>query len=201
MVDSNTVLWGQTIIYTSYCLAIIAIVAWFAHRVTRPVEEPPVVKPKVFYSFVGFLVVLGVSLHLITYTTIPWVKDDLHGTEVAADRTFAITVADHEFQLPADRIDVPCEELVQFSLTTEDLTYGFGLFRSNDSMVTQMQVVPGHANDLVWTFEKNGLYSIRSTEYSGPEGHEMVVENAVSVTGCDEDDDATDQLAADGGAR
>lgn len=201
MVDSNTVLWGQTLMYTAYCLAIIAVIGWFALRVTRPVDQAPPVNPKLFYSFVAFLVVLGVSLHLITYNTIPWVKDDLHATPVAADHTFALTVADHEFRLPSERLDVPCGELVEFSVTSEDLTYGFGLFRSNDSMVTQMQVVPGHANDLVWTFEKNGLYSIRSTEYSGPKGFEMVVPNAVSVTGCDEDDPATDQLAVQGAAR
>lgn len=201
MVDSNTVLWGQTLIYTSYCLAIIAIIAWFAHRVTRPVDQAPAIKPKVFYSFVAFLVVLGVSLHLVTYTTIPWVKDDLHATAVPADRTFAITVADHEFDLPSSPIEVPCGELVKFSVVSDDLTYGFGLFRTNNSMVTQMQVVPGHANDLVWTFEKNGLYSIRSTEYSGPEGFEMVLADAVAVTGCTEDDEATDQPEARGATR
>lgn len=59
-------------------------------------------------------------------------------------------------------------------MTSSDLTYGFALFRDNHSMVTQMQVVPGHENNLLWTFEENGTYSIRSTEYSGPAGDGMV---------------------------
>jgi cytochrome c oxidase subunit 2 len=51
-------------------------------------------------------------------------------------------------------------------------------------MVMQMQVVPGHRNDLLWEFDVNDTYSIRSTEYSGPEGFQMIVEDAVTVVGC-----------------
>jgi cytochrome c oxidase subunit 2 len=36
-------------------------------------------------------------------------------------------------------------------------------------------------NDILWQFDKPGVYSIRSTEYSGPKGAQMIVENAVEV--------------------
>lgn len=183
MVESTTVLWGQTIIYTAYTLAIMATVGWFALKITRPAGQSPV-KPAVFYAFVGFLVVTGVSLHLITYNTIPWVKDDLHAGDAQPAATFEITVADHEFTLPSPQLAVPCGELVKFAVTSEDLTYGFGLFREDNSMVTQMQVVPGHPNELLWTFTSDAVYSIRSTEYSGPEGYQMIVPDAVVVSGC-----------------
>jgi cytochrome c oxidase subunit 2 len=183
-VDSHTVLWGQTIMYTAYCLAIISVMAWFAVRITKP-RSSREITPRVFYVWVGFLVILGVSLHLFTYNTIPWVKDDLHGSKnfVAA---YDISVGDHKFAWGEGnpQLQVPCGKLVKFSVTSTDLTYGFGLFRSDNSMVMQMQVVPGHANDLVWTFEKDGVYSIRSTEYSGPLGYQMVEKDAVKVTGC-----------------
>ena len=68
MVDSSVVLWGQTLAYTLYCLAMILLVGWFAYRVTRGGESTGI-KPIYFYSFVGFLTVLGVSLHIITYNT------------------------------------------------------------------------------------------------------------------------------------
>jgi cytochrome c oxidase subunit 2 len=51
-------------------------------------------------------------------------------------------------------------------------------------MVFQMQVLPGHLNDLLWVFDRAGVYSIRSTEYSGPAGIGMIVPDAVVVT-CD----------------
>lgn len=184
MVDSSVVLWGQTLAYTLYCLAMILVMAWFSYRVTRGGDSAPV-KPTVFYSFVGFLTVLGVSLHIITYNTIPWSEMDLNRGDYTAARTFAITVADHQFNLPADRLLIQCGETVLFDVTSSDLTYGFGLFRADHSMVFQMQVVPGHRNDILWKFEKEGVYSIRSTEYSGPRGARMIVEDAVEVGRCE----------------
>ncbi|HKJ01336.1 MAG TPA: hypothetical protein VJ997_02745 [Longimicrobiales bacterium] len=184
MVDSSVVLWGQTLAYTLYCLAMILLMAWFGYGVTRG-GDSPAVKPVVFYSFVGFLTVLGVSLHLITYNTIPWAEMDLNRGDYTPDRTFSITVADHQFHLPSDRLLVRCGDTVLFDVTSSDLTYGFGLFRSDQSMVFQMQVVPGHRNDILWTFEEEGTYSIRSTEYSGPRGVRMIVDDAVEVGSCE----------------
>lgn len=34
VIDSLVVLWGQTIMYTAYCLAIISLIAWFARAIT-----------------------------------------------------------------------------------------------------------------------------------------------------------------------
>jgi cytochrome c oxidase subunit 2 len=76
MVDSTIVLKGQTIAYTLYCIVIILLMVWFSLRVTR--GESKSIKPALFYSWVGFLVILGVSLHIISYNTIPWAPIDLH---------------------------------------------------------------------------------------------------------------------------
>ncbi len=195
MVDSNTVLWGQTIIYSCYCLAILAVIGWFTMRITRPATAQPAVKNGLFYAFVAFLTITGVSLHIVTFHTIPWVPDDLNAREVGKNApTYEFSIAKHVYHykgqpMPAvvpdgQQINVPCDTLVKFAVTTEDTTYGFGLFRANNSMLMQMQVVPGHPNELVWTFRKNGIYTIRSTEYSGPRGNNLMVKNAIAVTGC-----------------
>ncbi len=184
MVDSSMVLAGQTAAYTFYVLAIIATMGWFAYKVTRG-GESSAVKPVYFYSFVGFLIVLGVSLHLITYHTIPWKPLDMNRSSIPADRVFEIRVAAHRFTLPAPQLTIHCGEKALFIVTSDDLTYGFGLFREDNSMLFQMQVVPGHKNDILWQFDRPGVYSIRSTEYSGPAGLNMTVEDSVVVT-CDD---------------
>jgi len=183
MVDSTTVLWGQTLAYTFYVLAIMAVMGWFALRITQQ-GPTPTVKPGLFYAFVAFLVVLGVSLHFITYYTIPWKPMDMNRAEITPDKVFDIGVADHKFEMPAERLQVACNDKVLFNVTSRDLTYGFGLFRSDHSMLFQMQVVPGHVNDILWQFDRPGVYTIRSTEYSGPAGVDMVVKDAVVVS-CD----------------
>jgi cytochrome c oxidase subunit II len=181
MVDSSTVLHGQTFAYTFYCLAIILLMAWFGYKITRKGKDSAI-KNTLFYSFVGFLVVLGVSLHIATYNTIPWAPLDLNRANIKADREFAITVENHHFILPREKMDIRCHEKVLFKVISNDLTYGFGLFRKDNSMVFQMQVVPGHMNDILWQFDREGVYTIRSTEYSGPEGVSMIVKDAVTVS-------------------
>ncbi|NWF88077.1 MAG: cytochrome C oxidase subunit II [Ignavibacteriaceae bacterium] len=180
MVDSNTVLTGQTFAYTFYVLAIMLLMAWFAYKVTKN-EKSKEIKPVLFYSLVGFLVLLGVSLHIITHETIPWKPLDLNRSDIKADKTFNITVSNHKFNLPQEKMVVKVNDKVSFNVTSEDLTYGFGLFREDNTMVFQMQVLPGHNNDILWQFDRPGVYSIRSTEYSGPKGISMIEKNVVEV--------------------
>lgn len=186
MVDSSTVLWGQAIAYTIYVLGAVLLVGWFAYRVTRP-RSGGGVPPPLFWAFFALLIVSGVSLHIVSYNTIPWTPLDVHRHRTEADRTFTIEIEDHEFRLPALPMEIDCRDQVLFEVTSRDLTYGFGLFRPDHSMLFQMQVLPGHTNDVLWEFEKNGTYTVRSTEYSGPEGYRMIVEDAVVVTGCAEE--------------
>jgi cytochrome c oxidase subunit 2 len=181
MVDSTDVLNGQTLAYTLYCIAIIMLIGWFGFKITRPGSKGKV-KDGLFYAFVSMLVILGVSLHIVTYNTIPWASTDLNRSEIKADKVFDISVEKHHFSLPQEKMSVKCNEKVLFKVTSNDLTYGFGLFRADNSMVFQMQVVPGHTNDILWQFDRAGVYSIRSTEYSGPEGVNMIEKDVVVVS-------------------
>lgn len=183
MVDSSIVLNGQTFAYTFYAVAIILVMAWFGFRITKAGAGNNI-SLVLFYSFVGFLVILGVSLHIITYNTIPWASMDINRDQIVPEKVFNIEVEDHQFKLPAEKLLIDCHDKVLFDVTSNDLTYGFGLFREDNSMLFQMQVVPGHRNDILWQFDKPGVYSIRSTEYSGPAGIDMTLKNVVLVSEC-----------------
>ena len=184
MIDSTVVLNGQTLAYTFYCLAILLVMGWFGYKITRPGKENKIANA-LFYSFTAMLVVLGVSLHIVTFNTIPWAPMDLNRSEIKADKVFDISIEKHKFTLPEQTLKINCNEKVLFSVLSHDLTYGFGLFRQDNSMVFQMQVVPGHPNDILWQFDKPGVYTIRSTEYSGPAGVDITLKDAVIVT-CNE---------------
>lgn len=180
MVDSQVVLNGQTIAYTCYAIAIILLMLGFGYKITKPGGTNKV-SSTLFYSFVVLLIVLGVSLHIVTYNTIPWASMDLNRKEIKADKVFEISVENHQFKLPAEKLLIRVNEKAMFNVTSKDLTYGFGLFRKDNSMVFQMQVLPGHLNDILWQFDKPGVYSIRSTEYSGPKGAQMILKDVVEV--------------------
>ncbi len=181
MVDSSIVLNGQAIAYTMYAIVIILLMAWFGYNITRP-GKAGVLSKRLFTILVIFLTVLGVSLHVATSMTIPWVPVDLNRSNIKPDKVFEISVANHQFKLPDKTLKAKVGTFVLFDVTSEDLTYGFGIFRQDNTMVCQMQVVPGHRNDLMWKFEKPGIYTIRSTEYSGPKGHKMILKDVLEIT-------------------
>lgn len=134
-----------------------------------------------FYGWIGFLVAVSIALHVLTAWQVPWVEWELTRSHMNPDREVAVNVKDHQFNLPANGIRIRRGEMVRFRVRSEDLTYGFGVFRENGRMEFQMQVVPEHDNDIVWAFSEPGLYSVRSTEYAGPQTWTMHAKNVIEV--------------------
>ncbi len=190
MFDSIDVLATLKLVYTIYAIIAISIVARFAMLLTKSKEVKGKSKTGLFWAYVVILAVVGTGLHLLTYQVVPWVPMDLDRASIEAHETYEIRYKDHKMTFSQNPMRVECGKHVVFNAISEDLTYGFGIFRSDHTMVTQMQVVPHNRNDLMWKFHKNGTYYVRSTEYSGPKGHKMISENAVVVTGCDESEKA-----------
>jgi len=188
MADSIDVLATLKLVYGIYAFIAISLISWFAYRVTKPKDHDAGAKPALFWTYVVVLAVVGTGLHFLTYSTVPWVPIDLNRANIKADAVFDITYEDHQMSFSSFPMQVGCGEHVVFNAVSNDLTYGFGIFRADHTMVAQMQVVPQSRNDLMWKFEKNGTYYVRSTEYSGPKGAKMVAQNAIVVTGCDQDD-------------
>ena len=187
MADSLDVLSALKLVYTIYAIVAISLIAWYAYRITQEGVVKPA-KKGIFWTYVVTLVVMGTGLHFLTFNLVPWVPMDLDRANIKAEKTFKIVYEDHVITLDENPMEVPCGKYVVFDAYSNDLTYGFGIIRKDHTLVTQMQVVPDNGNDLMWIFHKNGTYDIRSTEYSGPKGAHMVVENAVVVTGCQIDD-------------
>ncbi|MGQ9598961.1 MAG: hypothetical protein ACUVWZ_06050 [Anaerolineae bacterium] len=129
------------------------------------------------YVLIGvFLVFNGLTLSPL----VPWQKWLLWSRPTPA-RTFAIEVEDYQFRLPPEGIEVKVGEYVEFSAISQDVTYGFGVFRKDGTLVFQMQVLPGMTNRITWKFDQAGLYDVRSTEYSGPHHSEMYIPDAIRV--------------------
>ena len=188
MADSIDVLATLKLVYGIYAFIAISLIAWFGYRITKPKEDSSGPRPALFWTYVAVLVFIGTGLHVLTYNTVPWVPIDLNRADITVDATFDITYEDHQMSFSSFPMQVNCGEHVVFNATSSDLTYGFGIFRTDHTMVAQMQVVPQSRNDLMWKFDKNGTYYVRSTEYSGPKGARMVAQDAIIVTGCDQDD-------------
>jgi cytochrome c oxidase subunit II len=128
-------------------------------------------------------VLIGVFVlyHVITLSNlVPWQEWRLWSRPEPVE-SFAIDIKDYEFRFPPGGMEARVGEYVEFVATSQDVTYGFGAFRQDGSMVFQMQVLPGMENRMIWKFDEPGDYDVRSTEYSGPRHSEMYVPDAIRV--------------------
>jgi len=180
----------HNVAYTIYAFMIISIIAWFGYNLTKKEKAKSVVRIP-FYTYIAFLVAGGVGHHIFTYNTIPWVSEDITRHEIKPDASYNFEITKHKWKLPKKQIIVQCGEKIMFNVKSNDLIYGFGLFRQDGTMVMQMQVNPGSRNDILWTFLHNGEFDLTSTEYSGPAQYSedgkkdlMKVKKLVKVVGC-----------------
>ncbi len=153
--------------YSIYALLIVSVIAWFGYNLTRKEKVRSIVRIP-FYGYIAFLVAGGVGHHIFTYNAIPWVAEDIMRHDIKADHEYTIAIDKHRWKLPEKPIRFKQGDKVRFNVTSTDLTYGFGLFRKDGTMVMQMQVLPKHKNDILWTFNECGKFDLTSTEYSGP---------------------------------
>jgi cytochrome c oxidase subunit 2 len=123
-----------------------------------------------------FLLVNAITLSPL----VPWQRW-LLWSRPTPDRIVPLEFEDYQIRFPQGGVQVKVNEFVQFVATSKDVTYGFGVFRPDGTMVFQMQVLPGYENKITWKFDTPGVYDVRSTEYSGPRHPEMYFPNAIRV--------------------
>ncbi len=130
----------------------------------------------------GALILVALGFNAITLSPlVPW-QSWMLWSQPTPDQRVAVEMENYQIKLPPQGIQVAANKFIEFTATSKDVTYGFGVFRTDGKMVFQMQVIPGRENKIVWKFDAPGTYDIRSTEYSGPRHPEMYVKNAISVT-------------------
>lgn len=174
------------LLYGAYFVAVCGFFIWFIRKVRRPAavmfEERQTGMDRREKLFFAGLIVVIVVLHVVTLSNlVPWQKWRLWSAPKQVKR-FDIEISGYEFKFPEKPMTVQQGQFVEFALRSRDVTYGFGVFRKDGSLVFQLQVLPGYTNRFVWNFSEPGDYDVRSTEFSGPRHSEMIVRNAIRVS-------------------
>lgn len=133
-------------------------------------------------NWLFFLIAVFLIFNIVTLSPlVPWQRW-LLWSKPTPDQTVTVEFGDNEIRLPQGGIQVQVGKYVEFVATSDDVTYGLGVFRKDGTIVFQEQVLPGRQNRIIWKFDQSGLYDVRSTEYSGPRHSDMYVPDAISVT-------------------
>ncbi len=131
--------------------------------------------------WLGVLVLVFLVFNVVTLSPlVPWQQWQLWSRPTPTQRV-DVEFGNYAIKLPPGGVQVKAGEFVEFTATSTDVTYGLGVFRPDGKILFQMQVIPGYANKIVWRFDTPGVYSVRSTEYSGPKHSDMLVANAIQV--------------------
>lgn len=118
-----------------------------------------------------FVLVSVAGVVITVATLVPWPHDARAG-EVT--RTIDAKARQWAWVLSANQASVG--EVVEFVVTSEDVTHGFALYDPHKHIVAQVQVMPGFTNKVRYRFDQPGKYEILCLEYCGLAHHAMVAE-------------------------
>ncbi len=121
------------------------------------------------YWFIFLIVVvvgaLGATLPHMPY---PMAQKPAEGTQVT---TVDVTALQFGWMLNDENGDklksVKAHDHIRFRVTSEDVNHGFMLEDSKGNIVAQVQAMPEVTNDLYFTFDEPGTYTIRCGELCG----------------------------------
>ncbi len=157
-----------------------AILFYIVYRSSlRPkLEEGGMKKPTVkrFYFFILLASVLIIFLS-VTIPKSPYFRfanDSPSKVIYVTALQFAYVMsidAENAKQLKGDdSVIFAANQVVEFRVTSQDVTHGFAIYNSKAELVTQVQAMPGYVNRLRWKFTEPGNYELLCLEFCGA-GH------------------------------
>lgn len=135
-------------------------------------------RKRFFFMFAGLLVLFLI----LTLPMLPYAKEQPRPDQVVyvAAKQYAFLIADapvtKEQADGEDFVSLPeiqTGKLVEFRVTSVDVTHGFGIYDASDRLLTQTQAMPGYVNRLRYRFEKPGEYTVFCLELCGMAHHSM----------------------------
>ena len=124
-------------------------------------------------TWFGIVVVVLVALLFATIWFTPY------GNSAGNGQAFPVKAEQFAFVVPGKTLKAG--EPVKFSLTSADVNHGFAVFNSHNVLLFQVQVMPDHTQNYVYTFKDPGVYHIICYEYCGV-GHDEM-KGQFTVTG------------------
>jgi cytochrome c oxidase subunit 2 len=145
--------------------ALIALAVWRTTR-TRSTEPDTERLARRERAWLGVVIVLLVALLFGTIFFIPY-------ADSAGANGQVVNVQSQQFGWVIEPSTVEAGTPVEFRLTSKDVNHGFGLYTRSGKLLFEVQVIPGHTQKGVYTFERPGTYQILCLEFCGV-GHHLM---------------------------
>ncbi|MGG1680307.1 cytochrome c oxidase subunit II, partial [Neobacillus sp. NRS-1170] len=136
-----------------------------------PIQEKGY-KIRKFY-FLGLLAIMGFA-SAMSLSKLPY--HDHHAHAMGNGKKVDVTGMQFSWKLSDE--DFVVGKPVQFRVTSQEVTHGFGLYDENLKLIAQTQAMPGYTNTVSITFNKPGTYKILCLEYCST-GHHLMIKDIV----------------------
>ena len=162
---------------TIACLLALSAVFWFAIAGSNEASDyEPVQKAwyRVRAPWFWILSAIGVAVTVATLSPFP-----ISAQGNASNDAQIVNVKGYQWYWTLDKTELVADQPVEFLVTTDDVTHGFGIYNDELKMLTQTQAIPGYTNTLRYTFTEPGKYKVLCLEYCGVAHHAMLSEFTV----------------------
>lgn len=164
-----------TIAYGAVCVVAIVVLAviWASThpRSGRPRTRDDADTARLAHGEKTWFVIAVAALGLLLLATLAFIPYGQNSAEAGQQRV-AVTAQQFAWSFQPARIVAGAP--VRFTVTSADVNHGFGVYNSDNVMLFQVQAMPDHPTDVVYTFKRPGRYQVVCLEFCGLNHHRML---------------------------
>jgi cytochrome c oxidase subunit II len=125
----------------------------------RPIDAERLAHRERAWLYVVIVILLALLFATIWFTP--------YGQGGTKEGDVVVNVSSRQFLWQVKPSTFPAHRRIEFRLTSDDVSHGFGIYDSRNHFVAQVQVVPGKTQKLFHTFARPGRYEILCLEFCG----------------------------------
>lgn len=162
-----------TVAYGAVCfVAVIGLlVIWRSTHSERPRERDTADTDRLVHGEKAWFAIAVAALGVLLLATLPFIP---YGDNAAAVGQQTVAVDGAQFAWTIAPRQVQAEVPVRFTVTAADVNHGFAVYNDDNVMLFQIQAIPGHTSNIVYTFKEPGRYQVVCLEFCGLKHHEML---------------------------
>ncbi len=169
----NPTAFAITVIYTISCIvALIAVlVIWHSTHRTDSGESNAVDTQKLAHREKTWFLMVVAALGALLLATLPFIP---YGDTAAAEGQQAVSVRGLQFAWLIEPQQITAGVPTRFTVEADDVSHGFAVYNDDNTLLFQIQAIPGYASEYVHTFDEPGRYQVVCLEFCGVDHHKML---------------------------
>jgi cytochrome c oxidase subunit 2 len=161
------------IAYGAVCVLVVAIVViiWRSTLPVRPRRSDTTDTGRLAHGEKAWFAIAVAALGVLLLATLPFIP---YGDNAKAAGQQVVNVTGQQFAWTVAPSSLKAGVPTRFVVKAADVNHGFAVYNADNVMLFQIQAIPDHPSDYVYTFNEPGRYQVVCIEFCGVKHHEML---------------------------